>query len=170
MKTSSILILCALSATAAAEPWQHPRVDVEPAAYVLRGFSIHLGAERGRWLFSGGPYGFDLPALLSRGWDARLVIGASAFADRFLGAPGRGWVIGGGLGAQRYRATKGGATSHATTLFAIVRGGYEWHPWGRGFYLFPWAGAALTPKVAGDGDFAPYPVQPYAACDLGWRW
>src|SRR6185312_10977374 len=62
----------------------HPRVDVEPAAFVLRGYSVHLGVEPPRapgWIFSAGAYGFDVPQLLTPDdWDAR-VFGAGVFAD-----------------------------------------------------------------------------------------
>jgi hypothetical protein len=146
----------------------HPRIDVEPAAFFLRGFSVHVGVERGPWLFSTGAYGFDIPGFLTAdGWDARMYLGAGVFAERYLGDAGRGWLVGGQLGVQETHATMGATSARSTALLVLARGGYEWHPAGAGFYLFPWAGVAVTPKIAGD-----YPapsVVPYLTVDLGWR-
>jgi hypothetical protein len=56
-------------------------------------------------------------------------------------------------------------------VMALVRAGYEWHPRdGSGGYLMPWIGAAYTRPVSGDpGAYHVFPVLPYAAVDLGWR-
>lgn len=145
----------------------HPRIDVEPAAFVLRGYSVHLGVEPPAapgWIFSAGAYGFDVPQLLTPDdWDAR-VFGAGVFADRRIH---RDWIVGGQVGAQWYDASRAGVAARSRHLLILARAGYEWHPRGIRFYFFPWAGAAWTPRVSGDYDAGS--VQPYAAVDLGWR-
>ena len=162
------------------------RVDVEPAAYVLRGYSIHLASTlpmAPRVTVGATLYGFDVPGLLvglghndESAWDVRLRIGYGVFADAFLDPSRRdGWLVGAQIGLQQYRARgTAPATSDAifTNVMILVRAGYEWHPWARheGAYLMPWTGAAYTRTVSGDpGLYDVFPVLPYAACDLGWR-
>jgi hypothetical protein len=156
----------------------HPRIDVEPAAFFLDGYSVHVGVQPAaapRLLLSVGAYAFDVPDFLVDDrdrFDLRLYLGAGAFADYFLTAPDHGWVVGGQLGTQSYQATEAatGATDRWTSALVLVRGGYEWHPGGWGGYLFPWVGAAIDVKVAGDpGAYHPATVLPYFTVDLGWR-
>jgi hypothetical protein len=181
----AIAIVCALGARAAAEPVDL-RVDVEPAAWVLSGYSIHLastvpGAPRA--IVGGTLYGFDVPGMLvglgndnSDAWDVRLRVGYGVFADYFLEDRRDGWLVGGQLGLQQYRAT-GPMPETTSTVFtnamALLRAGYEWHPFdgrARGAYFMPWLGAAYTWTVSGDpGAYHVFPVLPYAAVDLGWR-
>lgn len=163
------------------------RVDVEPAAYVLRGYSVHLRAVtpwQPRLVAGIGAYGFDMPRMMvdlasdnrDEPWDVRLTAGGNVFADYFLGAhPDHGWLAGAQLGVQRYRLRLAGDEGAVTTLLVMARVGYEWHPWARrGFYLFPWLGAALGPELGGDTavggeDYALPPIVPYGAVELGWR-
>jgi hypothetical protein len=165
------------------------RVDVEPVAYVLRGYSVHLRATipGARRLVAGvGVYGFDLPGQLvdlaedNRGepWDVRLVVGYNVFVDGFFGASAdHGWEAGLQLGMQHYRARNaeaGSGDARFANLIVLGRVGYEWHPWPRGFYLFPWLGLAYTTTVSGkttlgDDDYAVAPLVLYGAVELGWR-
>jgi hypothetical protein len=160
----------------------HPRIVVEPAAWVLHGYSVHVGATppaAPRLVLSAGAYAFDVPSALvdlgsgneGEAWDVRLFLGYGVFADYFVGRDvDRGWVVGAQLGAQHYQATLGTDESRFVSGLVLARAGYEWHPWGYGGYLFPWVGAAFTVRVAGDpGAYDTIPVQPYAAIDLGWR-
>ncbi len=180
------MIAIFVSAIAPAHAGEDVRVDVEPAAYVLRGYSIHLASTLPQWpRVSVGAtlYGFDVPGLLvglghnqSDAWDVRLRIGYGVFADAFLDPSRRdGWLVGAQLGLQQYRARgPAPATSEAifTDAIILLRAGYEWHPLARhaGAYLMPWVGAAYTRTVSGDpGLYDVFPVLPYAACDLGWR-
>jgi hypothetical protein len=160
----------------------HPRIDVEPAAWFLHGYSVHVGVQpprAPRLLLSAGAYAFDVPQPLvdlasgnrDEPWDVRLYLGAGVFADYFVGREvDRGWVIGGQLGIQQYEATLDGTGSRFTDALVLVRAGYEWHPWGYGGYVFPWVGGAFTTKVSGSqGEYDTIPVQPYLTVDLGWR-
>jgi hypothetical protein len=180
-----VCVMLAASGTAAAE---RPvlRVDVEPAAYVLRGYSVHLRATNPwvpRLVGGVGAYGFDMPRMLvdvaagnrDEPWSVRLVVGANVFADYFFGAHAdHGWLAGAQLGVQHYRVRRAGEEGRVDTLLLMARVGYEWHPWRQGFYLFPWLGAALGPVLgdvpAVDGDaYDVAPVVPYGAVELGWR-
>ena len=160
----------------------HPRIDVEPAAWVLDGYSVHVGVTPERFprlVVSAGAYAFDVPRPLvdlgsgnqGEPWDVRLYLGYGVFADYFVAAaPDHGWVVGAQLGAQHLQASIGDRSFRWVDALAMVRAGYEWHPWGHGGYLFPWVGAAFTPEVSGDhGFYDTVPVQPYVAIDLGWR-
>jgi hypothetical protein len=174
----------ALAGTARAER-PDLRVDVEPAAYVLRGFSVHLRAAvpwQPRLVAGLGAYGFDMPRLLvdlapgnrDEDWDVRLFLGSNVFADYFFGeSPRDGWLAGGQIGIQHFRARLAGEEEVVVTLVFMARVGYEWHPWARsGFYLFPWLGAAYAPEIDREGDDLGYetpPVTPYGAVELGWR-
>jgi len=162
------------------------RVDVEPVAYVLRGFSVH-GRLALPWqprLVAGvGAYGFDMPALMvdlapgnrDEDWDVRLFLGTNVFADYFFGARrDEGWLAGGQLGVQHFRVRHEGDEQTVVTLVVMARVGYEWHPWPRGFYFFPWLGAVYEPVIGGErsvaGDLYDVPpVLPYGAVELGWR-
>jgi hypothetical protein len=163
------------------------RVDAEPVAYVLRGYSIHLRVAtpwQPRLIAGVGAYGFDYPRMLvelapgnrDEPWDVRLVVGTNLFADYFFGRRARdGWFAGGQLGVQRFRVRRGGDEAVVVTGIVMARAGYEWHPWrARGFYLLPWLGAAYGPVLGEaaelDGDrYQVAPVVPYGAVELGWR-
>ena len=173
-------MLC-IPATAAAddEAWRewHPRVDIEPAAWFLHGYSVHVGAQppaAPRLLLSAGAYAFDVPQLLvdlasgnqDEPWDVRLFLGYGVFAEYFFG----NWLVGGQIGMQHTEATLGADANRFASLLVLARAGYEWHPWGYGGYIFPWVGAAFTQKVAGDtGAYDTLPVIPYLTVDIGWR-
>jgi hypothetical protein len=184
VRALALLVLLIPSTASADEAWRawQPRLDVEPAAFFLHGYSVHVGAQppaMPRLLLSTGAYAFDVPDLLvdfsgedSAEWNVRLFFGAGVFAEYFVGAqPDRGWLVGGQLGVQRYEVTDRAAmASRFTDALLLVRGGYEWHPGGYGFYIYPWIGAAFTAKVGGDdGGYAPRAVVPYVTADIGWR-
>jgi hypothetical protein len=177
------LVLAAAGTARAERP--DLRVDVEPAAYVLRGFSVHLRAAvpwQPRLVAGLGAYGFDMPQMLvdlaagnrDEDWDVRLFLGTNVFADYFFGAsPREGWLAGGQIGLQHFRAERDAQEEIVVTLVFMARVGYEWHPWETsGFYLFPWLGAAYTPEIDRTGDDLGYEtpaVTPYGAVELGWR-
>jgi hypothetical protein len=177
-----IAVLIVMGARAESAPLDL-RVDTEPAAWLLRGYSLHLASNlpfAPRVVVGGTVYGFAVPRQLvelggdNRGdeWDVRLRVGYGVFADYYLGhAPARdGWLVGGQLGFQQYRARGPATDAIFTNVMVLARGGYEWHPRGVGFYLMPWLGAAYTTTISGDpGAYKVFPVLPYAACDLGWR-
>src|SRR5690349_19062736 len=87
----------------------HVRIDVEPAAYVLRGYSAHLKLSPPaipRLVVGVGAYGFDVPRVMvdlgagnrDEAWDARLVVGGGVSVDGFFGRHrDRGWIAGGQL-------------------------------------------------------------------------
>jgi len=157
------------------------RVDVEPAAWILRGYSIHLASTlppAPRVVVGLTLYGFDVPGVLvglggddhADDWDVRLRVGYGVFADAYFDEPRQGWLVGGQLGFQQYRARSAADDAIFTDVIALVRTGYEWHPGGHGGYLMPWVGAAYTTTISGDtGAYRVFPVLPYAAIDLGWR-
>jgi hypothetical protein len=99
-------------------------------------------------------------------WDVRLYLGYGGFVEYFFGD----WRVGGQIGMQHTEATLGAESTRFASLLVLARAGYEWHPWGYGGYVFPWAGAAFLTKVAGDtGDYDTLPVVPYVTVDVGWR-
>ncbi|MCA9673605.1 MAG: hypothetical protein H6709_11935 [Kofleriaceae bacterium] len=178
---AAVVVGALAPAPARAEPW-HPRLDIEPAAWLLGGYSVHVGVTppaEPRLVLSAGAYAFDVPSALvdlasgnrDQGWDVRLYLGYGAFADYFVGAaPDRGWVVGAQLGAQHTEATLDGEAYRFVSALILLRAGYEWHPTREGLFVFPWLGAAITRAIAGDaGPYDTIPVTPYAAIDLGWR-
>jgi len=185
LRRVAIVIVVVMAAPAHAER-PDLRVDVEPVAYVLRGYSVHLRVAlpwQPRLVAGIGAYGFDMPDLMvdlapanrDEDWDVRLLVGSNLFADYFFGAhPDHGWLAGAQIGAQRFRVRHEGDEGAVDTLVLMARVGYEWHPWPRGFYLFPWLGAVYQPVIGGDrqvgGDeYAVPPIVPYGAIELGWR-
>ena len=191
-----VLVLLALSLAAApasaddgASAGVQLRVDVEPAAYVLRGYSAHLRVslpQVRRLVVGTGAYGFDVPSLMvdlapdNRGedWDVRLVVGYNVFFDYFFaGQKTQGWEAGFQLGLQHYRARNpaaGDGDARFINAIALGRVGYEWHPWSVGFYFFPWLGLAYTTTVSGEArvgaePYDVFPILPYGAVELGWR-
>jgi hypothetical protein len=183
-----VIVLGAIfgSAARADDDPLHVRIDVEPAAYVLRGYSAHVKLSPPaipRLVVGVGAYGFDVPRLMvdlgagnkDEAWDARLVVGGGVSVDGFFGHHrDHGWIAGGQIGAQRYRVRLDGDEASYTTLLLLGRVGYEWHPWGRNFYFFPWLAAAFTPQIggetrAGGDDYDTISVVPYGAVELGWQ-
>ncbi len=184
---AAVVAIALLAARPARAERPDLRIDAEPVAYLLRGYSVHLRVAlpwKPRLVAGIGAYGFDWPRGLvdlapgNRGeaWDVRLFLGSNLFADYFFGArPRDGWFAGGQIGVQHFRVRHAGDEQTVVTLIVMARAGYEWHPWpARGFYLLPWLGGAYGPVIGGEqevgGDrYEVPPVVPYAAVELGWR-
>ncbi len=187
LPAAAAALLLLLPTAAAASPddevWNgwRPRLDVEPAAWFLGGYSVHVGVQppaAPRLLLSVGAYAFEVPDLLldlagndPAALDVRLYLGYGATVDYFLDASADdGWVVGGQLGAQHHQTTVGSETRRYVNALILLRAGYEWHPGGHGGYVFPWLGAAFTPRLSGDAsDVDTLPVTPYLTIDVGWR-
>ena len=93
-------------------------------------------------------------------------------------SPRDGWLVGAQIGLQHHRVRNPlmapGEEARYVNLLLLARLGYEWHPRSWPFYLFPWLGAALTPKVGGESQVGAEEydvpiVMPYGAVELGWR-
>lgn len=189
------LVLAALVATATpadastspAETARAPHllVETDPSTFAFGGFAAHARLTFGHAAVGLGAYAMNFPDVLvdnlpgNRGEDfgVRLQLGVGAFGDWFVRDDSKGLFVGAQAAVQRYRYTHDAvpdATGHGTNVLFMPRVGYLYQPFDAGFYLEPWMGLGLTARVAGDGrvgdrTYRVFPVIPYAALHVGWR-
>lgn len=148
-------------------------IDVEwdPSVLLLKGFSAVLAVGPGalpRWRFGLDVFTFAYPtSQLEEGWEAR-AYGASAMA-RFhpWGSPRGLWLSANvRVGRWRYARTPEGGSDSVLAMSVQARVGYNWFPFGKGFYVNPQIGIAVplpvadAPEVDGvaHGRLPPFPV------------
>lgn len=171
------LAFFALSGSARADA-APPRWDIEidPAAYALRGYSVHLGLNAGHLRYDLGAYAADVPrwARGNEGFDVSMRgfgIKAQYFFD---GERHEGWFVGAGFGPtqERLKNRTAGAQLSRTLYGLGAEAGYRFDL-GRGFYATPWVGFDYMPR-ARDVDvsgkvYEDKRVMPFAAVHLGYR-
>lgn len=162
-------------------------IETDPSTFAFGGFAAHVRVSpaRSHVALGVGAYAMDFPKVLvdslpgNRGEDfgVRLRLGVGLFGDWFPREDLQGWFVGAQLAVQRYRYTNEAApdaTGSATNLLLMPRVGYLYQPFDAGFYLQPWVGLGLTTRVAGEArvgshEYALFPLVPYAALHVGWR-
>lgn len=156
-------------------------VETDPATFALHGAAAHLRVRSEAmpgWTVGAGAYLLDFPALMvdlneankGEAWDVRIAPGIGLFVDHSLGQSGLQWGM--QLGMQRFEASNAGQAKGDGfwNLLVMPRLGWEWHPMGNGFYLFPWAGLGWTRTIAGSsGAYDVAPLVPFATLHAGWQ-
>jgi hypothetical protein len=150
-------------------------LEVDPTAYLMSGYSLHVGVGWTHFRLDLGVYGMDIPSFAhgNPGWDVTFD-GAGAKLQWFPLAEQRGLFvdISGGLARQRVTLAASGASHRDTDLAAGASAGWRFMlP--RGFYASPWAGLNYTfdgADVMLDGErFKTTRLVPFAAVHLGVR-
>lgn len=180
---ASLAVLLAMG-TAHAEPDATPRTDERPAhvdletdptAFIMSGYSLHLGLGWKRARLDLGGYGMDLPQFMhgNDGLDVSFY-GAGAKLQYFLFAEQKGAFVGvdGGVMRLNVRSTETDASAGATQLGFGVNAGYRiMLP--AGFYATPWLGVGYTVNArdlaVGAQTFKSNPATFFPAIHLGYR-
>lgn len=153
----------------------HLDLEVDPTAYVLSGYSAHLGLGWNRLRLDLGVFAMDLPTMLhgNEGWDASFD-GAGVKLQWFPLAEQRGLFVDVSAGVSRRTATlvETGASQRDTIVGVGIDGGYRFDlPYN--LYITPWAGLSrdLSPTdVMLDGkSFQKSAWTPFAAVHVGYR-
>lgn len=163
----------AATTTAAAD--LHLDLEVDPTAYALSGYSVHLGVGWRRLRVDLGVYAMDVPAFIhgNDGFDAAFA-GAGAKLQYFPLAAQRRLFFDLGFGVSRREITlaeSGESTRDIATSIGASTGYRFGLPYG--FYATPWAGINVdldhTRAMVGGRSFAMSRVTPFAAIHVGYR-
>jgi hypothetical protein len=161
-------------------------VETDPTTFVFGGFAAHARVVpgQGHVAMGGGVYALNFPGFLvdmnpndkGAGWNVRLQLGGALFGDYYFRPNGDGWFVGAEAALQQFHYTNDHAPGDATAtnLVLMPRGGYQWRPFDAGFYVMPWVGLGYQTQIAGSRQVGPrtydlFPVIPYAAVHVGWR-
>jgi len=148
---------------------------VDPFAYALNGFSLHLAKVQGSVRVNVGTFGVDVPIAIhgNEGWDERMR-GVGVKVD-YLGSPVDGFFAGleGGYMRTRYLRAAGGDAEVRGVVGMGVRGGYRLSLGGSGLYVAPWVGVGYNFDgddviVSGEG-FERRTVTVFPTVHIGWR-
>lgn len=166
--------------------------EIDPATFLLRGYSAHVRlAPRSwpRWTVGVGVYALDLPAAMvdlvpanrAEDWQVRLRLGYGLFVDRLLwrragGQPDEGVLAGVQIAAQHFRVRNdrlGPESAKMVNWLLMPRIGYLLRPFAARFYLLGWLGLGGTGRISGDArvgadSYQVFPVIAFAAVHLGW--
>ena len=148
-------------------------VEIDPIAYALHGYSLHVGLDIGHLRYDLGVYAADVPRWLqgNSGFDTS-ERGVGIKAQYFLNDGRTRWFLGASFGPVREhiedRAT--GERVSRDLYGAGVEAGYRIEL-GKGFYAKPWLGLDYLPRasdllVAGQR-YTEKQLQPFAAIHLG---
>ncbi len=179
----ALSVLTLTAATAHAEPDASPRnekaahldAETDPTAFIMSGYSLHVGLGWKRARLDLGGYGMDLPAFVhgNKGLDASFY-GAGAKLHYFLLAEQTGPFLGidGGVMRLNIRSTDTDASAGATQVAVGVNAGYRiMLP--AGLYATPWVGVGYTLNsrdiAVGAQTFKSIPVTFFPAIHIGYR-
>lgn len=171
----AILIVALISGSASAADWKF-EVETDPAALLLNGGSLHVGARQEHWRLELGYYRADLPhwAHNNDGLDASMA-GGGIKLQYFLREDGTGAFVGTGVGRVRRNVRdKAGVAAQLRTWHsdAGLEGGYRF-AMGAHAYVTPWAGLDWISRhedsFVGGKRYRQKAVMPFAAIHLGYR-
>ena len=159
-------------------------LEIDPATFVLNGYSIHVRYSAPQWdhLSIGlGGYAMDMPDVLvnfnpknqRKNWDVRLNKGLGVFAEYHVNKINDGFFIGSQFGWQAYKIEKNQFHESYNTLLVMAHGGYVLPMFDR-FYLKPWAGIGYVSKLSGqtivdDTTYSVAPITGFATLHIGYR-
>lgn len=124
----------------------HADVEVDPTAYALQGYSLHVGVGHRRWRVDLGAFAMALPRVVhgNPGFDARFD-GFGAKVQYFVWAEQRGLFVGADVGLSRLsverRRSDLAAAEHQVS--AGINAGYRF-VLPRDFYVTTWLGVGYA--------------------------
>ncbi len=153
----------------------HADAEVDPTAYVLEGFSIHVGLGWQRWRLDLGNFAIAIPQFVHGNSDYAVSFdGYGAKLQYFLFAEQSGAFVGIDGGANKlYLERKGTDLARRQTQYGLgAHAGWRF-PIAAGLYLTAWAGVSYTfnardVTLAGS-TFESKPLTPFAAIHVGYR-
>lgn len=169
-----LVVLIATAAIAPSRGAAQVEVEVDPFAYALGGFSLHVAGFLGSQRFSVGTFGIDVPRFLHGDDDWSVVMRGAGIKWDFLGADSDGFFLGADANYMRmsYTLDEAARTEKQDEYTVGLRGGYRW-PIGRSrFYLTPWIGVGYSSgdDVTIEGStFEHSPINVFPTVHVGWR-
>lgn len=162
-------------------------VEVDPATFVLDGYSLHGRYSPGSypgWRVGVGLYSLEFPdafidlngANRNEGWELDLQQGVGLFVERYLNEENTGWFTGLQLAGHDFSLANPrlspGSTEEYTNVLVMPYGGYL-HRFTSNIYVQGWAGAGYTDKVSGSNtlsgeEFEISPIFAFTALHLGY--
>jgi hypothetical protein len=164
-------VIAAFPATATAQV----EVEVDPIAYALHGYSLHVAKVLGRTRLDVGAFGVEVPSRVhgNEGWTATMR-GVGLKWD-YVGSSSYGAFVGVDPGYVQARYTVD-ATGQSETRGIIgigIRGGYRLPLGPRGLYVTPWASVSYNlggdEVRIGNARFARKSVEIFPTIHIGWR-
>ncbi len=142
-------------------------VEVDPATFVFKGYSLHLRIQAknsDNLLLGVGTYAMNMPdALINRneqnrdkGWQVRINQAYGLFAEHHFTEVNRKLFAGVQLGIQQFKLSKEAQTGNVKHLnmLAMAYFGYTFRPFQGNFYVKPWAGVGYTSMLDGKNELA----------------
>lgn len=165
------LVVAALSTPAAAQV----EVEVDPIAYALRGYSVHVAKVLGRTRVDAGVFGLEVPTAFhgNDGWNSSMR-GVGMKWD-YVGASSDGFFAGldGGYARGAYTFDATGTTEKRDIIGLGVRGGYRYSIGRRGLFISPWASVSYNldgdDVRVGSATFKRRKIELFPTVHLGWR-
>jgi hypothetical protein len=150
-------------------------VEVDPIAYALNGFSLHLAKVIGPTRLNVGTFGIDIPSAFhgNDGWNSSMR-GAGVKWD-YTGTSSDGFFAGIDGGYMRTRYSIEGELPRVTRdiIGVGVRTGYRQPIGRRGLYVAPWVGVSYQfdgdDVSIGDHDFDRSAIVIFPTVHVGWR-
>jgi hypothetical protein len=173
--TAPAPILFGLLAALLAPSTAVAQVEVDPFAYALSGFSLHIAKVFDATRLSVGTFGIDVPEHFHGNDDWSSTMRGVGVKWDYLGLNPDGFFTGLDAGYMRmsYGLDESGAQEKRNVIGAGVRAGYRLPLGGHGFYLAPWLSMSYNfdgEEVAiGDAEFSRNPVTVFPTLHLGWR-
>jgi len=176
-RTLTFVLTVGLVATfASAAPLRaQVEVEVDPIAYALNGFSLHLAKVIGPTRLNVGTFGIDVPSVYhgNDGWDSSMR-GAGVKWD-YVGASADGFFAGVDGGYMRTRYSLGSELPRVTRdiIGVGMRAGYRLPVGLGGLYVAPWLGVSYQfdgDEVSiGESRFDRSPIAVFPTVHVGWR-
>lgn len=175
LKVSVLMLVVAIILAAPSRAAAQVEVEVDPIAYGLNGFSLHVAKVLGSARVNVGTFGADIPRAFhgNAGWNAT-VRGVGLKLD-YLGSDLDGLFVGaeGGFMRMRYTLRSAAETAKRNNIAGGVRGGYRQPIGGSGLYVVPWVGVSYgfrTEDVVVAGEtFESGAWTVFPTVHIGWR-
>lgn len=125
----------------------HFDVELDPIAYALKGFSVHLGYQKNVIRYDAGVFGLDEPSSFSVNKDFKVRLKGFGIKAIYMGNKPGGWFAGIGTDYGFVNATHKltGDQKKGNTIGIGINGGYrvlvgKTAKTGSGLYFSPWLG------------------------------
>lgn len=158
----------------------HFDIEVDPIAYALKGYSVHLGYQPKAIRFDIGVYGLEEPSFYSLNKDFKVKLNGVGFKAAYYGNKAGGWFAGIGTDYGFVNATHkiSKENDKGNTVGVGVNGGYRFllgkaNKTGTGFYITPWLGVdkvfLVNKPVFTAAGYKTQDIRFFPTVHLGWR-
>lgn len=150
-------------------------VEVDPIAYALRWYSVHVAKVLGRTRLDAGAFGLQVPSSLhgNDGWTSSMR-GVGIKWD-YIGGSSDGFFAGldGGYARGAYKLDAAGVTERRGIIGLGVRGGYRYTFGQSRVFVSPWASVSYNINGddvrVGSATFKRNTIELFPTVHLGWR-